>query len=296
MQRGRAGPAGTPFKNNSAFLQRNASMSPNTLAGAAKGGRSSAFGDVMVLHPENSYLAGRGRNSSMEMKMGKRDKCAKKGTDLQEMLKGAPKQMNKLEMYCPGAKLPKKHVLLKLTDLFEKKKEPLKDGPPQVDDMGRPVKNTDYRGFAKNFNLKKSLFKHYAPEEPNEDRTKMITWKALQKDIENSEIESFVNKKDMDSLVQRLWEHFDKIKDIFKWEIGTANKPYLTIKHFRKLTRDYKMIKTNVDKAVIGWRYDHQWPGKTRLSRCDYIELIVRISMFEQNENTDLPRTPGEAT
>ena len=45
MQRGRAGPAGTPFKNNSAFLQRNASMSPNTLAGAAKGGRSSAFGE-----------------------------------------------------------------------------------------------------------------------------------------------------------------------------------------------------------------------------------------------------------
>jgi hypothetical protein len=45
------------------------------------------------------------------------------------------------------------------------------------------------------------VFKHYLPEEPNEDRNKMITYKALLKDIENSEIESFVPEKEMDSLI-----------------------------------------------------------------------------------------------
>lgn len=77
------------------------------------------------------------------------------------------------------------------------------------------------------------------------------------KDIENSEIKRFVAEKEMESLIQRLWEHFDKIKDIFKWEIGLANKPYITLKHFQKLSRDYKMVKENVKKAVAGWRYDH---------------------------------------
>jgi len=59
--------------------------------------------------------------------------------------------MNALAMYCPGGKLPKKHVLLKLTDLFAKKKGPLLDGPEKTDEMGRPIKLTDYRAFAKDF-------------------------------------------------------------------------------------------------------------------------------------------------
>merc|ERR1712166_946674 len=101
-QRGRAGPSERPFKNNSAFLQRNASCSPNTLAGAKSGGRISGFGDKMVLHPENSYLAGRaGRSKSPDM-LRVINKCSKKGSDLQEMLKNAPKKMSTLAMYCPG--------------------------------------------------------------------------------------------------------------------------------------------------------------------------------------------------
>jgi len=139
------------------------------------------------------------------------------------------------------------------------------------------------------------VFKYYHPEEPNEDRTKMITFKALMKDIENSEITSFVAEKEMTGLIQRLWEHFDKIKDIFKWEIGTANKPYITLKHFKKLSRDYKMEKDSVDRAIVGWRYDHQWPNKSRLSRCDYIEIIIRVALFEQKDTEGAYRTPGEA-
>jgi hypothetical protein len=155
----------------------------------------------MVLHPENSYLAGRNSRSKSPDMERVSNKCSKKGSDLQEMLKMAPKKMSSLAMYCPGGQLPKKHMLLKLTDIFEKKKGPLKDPPAKEDEMGRPIKTTDYRGFAKDFKLKKSVFKHYFPEEPNEDRTKMITFQALMKDIENSEIESFVAEKDMENLI-----------------------------------------------------------------------------------------------
>jgi hypothetical protein len=53
-------------------------MSPNTMAGSGKGGRQSGFSDQMVLHPENSYLAGR-RAKSPEMRI---NKLSKKGNDL----------------------------------------------------------------------------------------------------------------------------------------------------------------------------------------------------------------------
>jgi hypothetical protein len=56
------------------------------------------------------------------------------------MLKKAPKKMNVLAMYCPDGKLPERHMLLKLTDIFEKKKGFLKDPPPQKDEMGRDIK------------------------------------------------------------------------------------------------------------------------------------------------------------